>query len=277
MIWIGILFCLGISSSQGKSSEDAADAKRYCYTPVDNGRSYRGGTNKTSSDKTCQEWKSKSPHKHNYDPESERYLLEDLEENYCRNPSDASGGPWCYTTDDKKRWEYCFNRCQGDFDYGVSDIIRFEALVGYRMGKIGSKVPGKQMYIYLSGGKVYLHVRTKKALPWEVVGAHCQKLGDSFFGVVGLRGKFMTHEGSWNTKWDMNYAFGGIGRKQATDFYYTNMAISEKRYAGRYEDVWIGESFANKKNCGYYYKDPFYFVQTCDKNKKLRGFLCQFS
>ena len=26
--------------------------------------------------------------------------------NYCRNP-DNSKGPWCYTTDKRKRWEYC--------------------------------------------------------------------------------------------------------------------------------------------------------------------------
>ena len=30
-----------------------------------------------------------------------------LQDNYCRNPDDEPGGPWCYTTDPAKRWEYC--------------------------------------------------------------------------------------------------------------------------------------------------------------------------
>ena len=35
-----------------------------------------------------------------------RYPNSDLTSNYCRNP-DGELGPWCYTTDSKKRWEYC--------------------------------------------------------------------------------------------------------------------------------------------------------------------------
>lgn len=26
---------------------------------------------------------------------------------YCRNPDGDVNGPWCYTTDSRKAWEYC--------------------------------------------------------------------------------------------------------------------------------------------------------------------------
>ena len=38
---------------------------------------------------------------------SQSYPNDGLTENYCRNPGKESEGPWCYTTDKNKRWEYC--------------------------------------------------------------------------------------------------------------------------------------------------------------------------
>lgn len=47
-----------------------------------------------------------------YSPET--HPLEGLEENYCRNPDDDEKGPWCYTTDQKVRFEYCsIPECEG--------------------------------------------------------------------------------------------------------------------------------------------------------------------
>uniref|UniRef100_A0A3P9N0Y2 Kringle domain-containing protein n=1 Tax=Poecilia reticulata TaxID=8081 RepID=A0A3P9N0Y2_POERE len=36
-----------------------------------------------------------------------RYPTQDLRENFCRNPNNDPGGPWCYTTDPNVRAEEC--------------------------------------------------------------------------------------------------------------------------------------------------------------------------
>nr|XP_039247418.1 sortilin-related receptor-like [Styela clava] len=65
-----------------------------------NGFDYAGTRNYTKSGRTCQKWLKNSPHKPHYWPQ-------DRDNNYCRNPDNDGYGPWCYTTDPKKRWEYC--------------------------------------------------------------------------------------------------------------------------------------------------------------------------
>lgn len=37
----------------------------------------------------------------------DRYPRDDLRENFCRNPNNDPGGPWCYTTDPNVRAEEC--------------------------------------------------------------------------------------------------------------------------------------------------------------------------
>lgn len=70
-----------------------------------NGSDYRGFQNKTVTGKKCQKWTSRSPHKHVYNPD--KYPNRGLgDHNYCRNPDNAND-IWCYTTDSKKRWEWC--------------------------------------------------------------------------------------------------------------------------------------------------------------------------
>ncbi len=39
-----------------------------------------------------------------------------LQVNYCRNPDNKPHGPWCYTTDPNKRWEFCgVPKCMGKY------------------------------------------------------------------------------------------------------------------------------------------------------------------
>ncbi|XP_062580883.1 uncharacterized protein LOC134242772 isoform X2 [Saccostrea cucullata] len=62
------------------------------------GKRYQGTMSSTELGYTCQKWSSQSPHGHSY--------LKTLDNNHCRNP-DNEKAAWCYTTDPKKRWDYC--------------------------------------------------------------------------------------------------------------------------------------------------------------------------
>ena len=71
------------------------------------GKEYNGTKSTTKSGRTCQAW-SQTPHGHKIN-DSVNFPDETLEEaaNYCRNPDDEPNGPWCYTMDPEKLWEYC--------------------------------------------------------------------------------------------------------------------------------------------------------------------------
>eukprot|EP00058_Branchiostoma_floridae_P002766 XP_002588254.1 hypothetical protein BRAFLDRAFT_124705 [Branchiostoma floridae] len=74
-----------------------------CFYAVDKGRSYVGRSNR-AGDRVCQRWDSQSPHSHPHTPQS--HPDAGLEGNFCRNP-DNKERPWCYTTDESQRWDYC--------------------------------------------------------------------------------------------------------------------------------------------------------------------------
>ena len=75
---------------------------------VDETGSYFGTTSTTKSGRTCMRWNRKSPHVPNFTPEHKSH-------NFCRNPDDDARGPWCYTTDPNRRFEYCdIPQCQYD-------------------------------------------------------------------------------------------------------------------------------------------------------------------
>ncbi|KAM6896809.1 hepatocyte growth factor-like [Lycodopsis pacificus] len=66
---------------------------------------YRGRRSWTRSNITCQAWSDNNINEHTFYPE--RYPTQDLRENFCRNPNNDPGGPWCYTTDPNVRAEEC--------------------------------------------------------------------------------------------------------------------------------------------------------------------------
>merc|ERR1712179_482006 len=45
--------------------------------------------------------------------------------NYCRNPDNEDEGPWCYTTDPNKRWEFCDVPLCGSVDCKVGEWMEW--------------------------------------------------------------------------------------------------------------------------------------------------------
>uniref|UniRef100_A0A2K6GMV5 Plasminogen n=1 Tax=Propithecus coquereli TaxID=379532 RepID=A0A2K6GMV5_PROCO len=73
---------------------------------VGNGRNYRGKIATTITGTPCQGWAAQEPHRHTiFTPETNPRA--NLEKNYCRNPDGDDNGPWCYTTNPRKLFDYC--------------------------------------------------------------------------------------------------------------------------------------------------------------------------
>ena len=72
------------------------------------GHNYRGCQTDTRKGYKCQNWSRERPHKRNnqtkYNYKRKRYGVGN--HNYCRN-ADNSKTIWCYTTNPRKRWDYC--------------------------------------------------------------------------------------------------------------------------------------------------------------------------
>ncbi|KAF3850208.1 hypothetical protein F7725_019927 [Dissostichus mawsoni] len=87
------------------------DRAPWCYTTDpsvrwEKWRHIRGVTSITVLGVTCQAWSAQSPQQHNsFTPQT--HPTKGLEENSCRNPDGDVNGPWCYTTDRNKKWDYC--------------------------------------------------------------------------------------------------------------------------------------------------------------------------
>ena len=63
------------------------------------GSEYRGTKSEGNKNLPCQRWDSQEPNSHRFGDLAS-------EENYCRNPDDDDE-PWCYTTSDDERLQFC--------------------------------------------------------------------------------------------------------------------------------------------------------------------------
>jgi len=126
LIVIFLLLFFPISNKKGEEKLTSSDSRvalledtlwiKNCNENLSGkGYDYRGCQNKTKSGYLCQRWDRDTPHSRNTKSrknyKKKRYGVGN--HNYCRN-ADNSSGPWCYTTDPKKRWEYCDTRKCGD-------------------------------------------------------------------------------------------------------------------------------------------------------------------
>lgn len=86
-----------ISSQSRRPSSINIETLCNCWSPK---QAYAGHISVTSSGRSCQKWSSNFPHRTKYRPLNTNH-------NNCRNPDHDSNGPWCYTTDPAKRYEFC--------------------------------------------------------------------------------------------------------------------------------------------------------------------------
>lgn len=84
------------------------------------GLEYLGDVSHTESKIRCQAWSSNVPHVIMSDVTDDKFPERSREKakNYCRNPTQRSDGPWCYTMSDDLLNETCaiplcsFSRCK---------------------------------------------------------------------------------------------------------------------------------------------------------------------
>lgn len=84
-----------ISSLSARECWDAKDRNN-------KGSGYDGTKSRTRGGYTCQNWKSNKVHKSKI---KKKYGIGN--NNYCRNPERKYKNVWCYTTNPKKRWDWC--------------------------------------------------------------------------------------------------------------------------------------------------------------------------
>uniref|UniRef100_A0A8C1G877 Plasminogen n=1 Tax=Cyprinus carpio TaxID=7962 RepID=A0A8C1G877_CYPCA len=145
---------------------------------VGNGATYRGPTSTTIMGVTCQAWSSMTPHPHlSFNPET--HPDKGLESNQCRNPDNDVNGPWCYTTDPNKKWDYCqIPDCDG-LKCG-QPAVKPKRCFGRIVGGCISKAHSWPWQISLrTRGKIHFCGGTLINAHWVLTAAHCLERSES--------------------------------------------------------------------------------------------------
>ncbi|XP_007943452.1 plasminogen [Orycteropus afer afer] len=95
-----------VSNSSAVSQVPSVEASSDTDCMFGNGKGYRGKKATTVTGTPCQGWAAQEPHRHSiFTPDTNPQA--GLEKNYCRNPDGDVNGPWCYTMNPKKLYDYC--------------------------------------------------------------------------------------------------------------------------------------------------------------------------
>merc|ERR1719171_410634 len=94
---ISLMGALAVCGGAAEAARAAAGRRQPydCFEPEDNGYSYRGLVDFTSSGRRCKNWLDVGE----ITPRSDNGIGN---HNYCRNPDESFDQPWCFTVDGGK-------------------------------------------------------------------------------------------------------------------------------------------------------------------------------
>ncbi|KAK2917286.1 prothrombin [Channa argus] len=104
--WMKYMDCKGTKLTRTANNIDTIRQCISGHCISGTGKSYEGQINITISGRECQHWRHSFPHPiiREFNASAPNSTLK---ENFCRNPDNRPGGPWCYTKDPTVQKETC--------------------------------------------------------------------------------------------------------------------------------------------------------------------------